>query len=105
MGLEKQHDITNFFLFVPCILNHGDSFFANTFDHDQFFDIIFDDIKGFFSEFFNDTARNDRTQAFDESGTEVFLNAKNRCRNRCFVVNYLKLFTELGMVDPFSPHV
>jgi hypothetical protein len=49
-----------------------------------------------------DAFGHDRSDTLDETGTQVFLNAVNRCRHLRFVLGDLELLTELGMGGPFS---
>jgi len=105
VGLKKQHDITNLFLLIPCLLYHGDTFFADTVDPGKLFDFIFDDIQCLFSKFFNNSTGHNRSEPFDESGTQIFSNSINGCRNRGLGFHNLELLAKSGMINPFATHI
>ena len=105
MCLEKDHDLSDFFLVFPGLFDHMDSFFANAIHFGQLLNLIFDDIERFFAEFGHNPLGHDWADAFDETGAQVLLDAIHRSGNRRLAVHYLELLTVFGMIGPLSPHL
>ena len=102
MGLKKQHDFPDLFLFFPGRLDHANSLFSDARHCQQLVRVSFDQVQGGLSEFFDNPLCHDRSDTLDQARAQVFLNAVNRGRHLCLVMGNLELLAKLGMAGPFS---
>ena len=100
MALKEDHDLLDLFLLLPGLCDHGDPFWADTFNFGKTVRGFLYDVQGLHSKFLDDSFCHDGTDAFDQARTEVFLYAMDCSRNSDFVILNLKLLAKFLIVNP-----
>ena len=81
MILQKQHDILDFFLPFPALSDLIDTFLSNTWDFQESLYIGFDNLQCIRAKLLNNLPGKLRPHTFDQTGTQIFFNAKNSGRH------------------------
>ena len=105
MFLEKNHDVPDLLLFVPCLPDHVYPFVADPLDFGKIINSVFDNLEGFFPKFFYNTGGHDRAYSLHEARAQIFLNALHRGRKHDPVTGHLELSPEPRMVMPLALHL
>jgi len=101
MGLQKQHDLADFLLVFPGLLDQGDPFCPDPLDFLQTLYLVLDDVEGLFSEFIDNAVRHLGAQTFYQAGAQVSSNAVNGCWNSGMIGMNLELVTVFWVMRPF----
>jgi hypothetical protein len=97
MALQEDHHTTNGLLVLPSLADHVDALLADALDLSQSLGLVFDDVQGLFTEVIDDASGDDRTDALDQPGTEIFANGMGRGQQKRFTVLNLELLPILRM--------
>ena len=73
VGLQKEHDLADFFLVGPGLPDHLTTLFPDALDLRKSLDLLFDDVQSLFPEGFNDALGHDGADSLNQAGTQVFL--------------------------------
>ena len=100
--VQEHHDFFDLFLFLPGFGDLVRSIHTDSRDFEQPTGCLFDHIEGLFLEFPHNPLRQLGTDPFDHPGSEISLNASDRCRQGLFTDFCFELRAVVGMPGPLS---
>jgi hypothetical protein len=102
--LQKDHDLTDLFLVGPGLLDHLDSFCADSIRFVEALDSGFNDVEGFFPKHLDYPAGHYGTDAFDESRPQVLLDTVHGGWDKGPVGDNFELLAVPRMICPLVLH-
>ena len=104
MGLEENHQGTNFFLLPPGPFDRFNPLGPKAFHLAEVLYAMFDDVERLLTEAVHDPFSSNRPDPLDQARAQVLPDSLHSCREHSLKRKNLELSPELGVIDPMPLH-